>query len=141
MFDLPGHDGTMHALTFESLDQFGQFSQREPVNCRRSVRFDVRERFFFNGCNHNVKSLGAGGVEHEKRKATVTRDQSNSFPGGGHGGQCTGFSTWHLAFSQTPLVLGAKRYLITPRSEDSMNRISISTSSPLSGSAFNIFSA
>jgi len=41
----------------------------------------------------DVESLGSSCVEHEKRKAAITGDQTNFFPGGGHGGQCTGFST------------------------------------------------
>src|SRR5260221_11976387 len=101
MLALSCHDRASHALSLEGLDQLGQLAQREPVNSRRALIFDLRECFLFDRCHDNLVALRARRIQHQKRKSSVTRDQAE--------------------FEAAP------HYLITPRSDDSMNRISKST--------------
>ena len=143
MLDLSGHDGAAHARCFESLNQLGKFAERKPVHRGGAVGLDFREGLFLDGGNHHVEALSPGRIEHQKGEAAVAGDQAESFSWGGHRGQC---KRVRVALRRQPEARpgcprSCRRYLITPRSEASINRISISTSFPASASAFSFSSA
>jgi hypothetical protein len=45
---------------------------------RRSVPLNVGEGFFLDGGNHDVKTLGARGIQHQQGKPSVSSDEANS---------------------------------------------------------------
>ena len=83
---------------------------------------DLRERFLFNGCHDNFEALRASSIENQERKFSVPGNESE-FVLCGHNGQ------WSMR--------NGISYLMTPLSEDSINRMSRATSSPRSPSAFS----
>jgi hypothetical protein len=60
----------------EGLDKLGKLAKGEPVNGGSSAVFDLRVRFFFNGGDDDVKTLGSCGIKDEEREASVTGDQA-----------------------------------------------------------------
>src|SRR5580700_3864411 len=85
--------------------------------------FNLGRGLFFDGRYHNLQRLGTCSVQHEQRKAAVTRDETDALWG------------WvvhsaDVASNQLPFA----SYLITPRCDVSMKRSSSSTSSPKSTS-------
>ena len=75
MLDLSRHDGTLHALALESVNQPGKFSQRKPMN-GGSMVFDFGEGFFLDGRDDDFVAFSAGCVEHQKRKAAVAGNET-----------------------------------------------------------------
>src|SRR4029077_6149747 len=82
---------------------------------------DLRERFLFNGCQDNFEALCASSIQNQERKFSVPGNESE-FVLCGHNGQ------WSMR--------NGISYLMTPLSEDSINRMSRPTSSPRSPSVF-----
>src|SRR5215467_4976500 len=54
------------------------------MNGGRAVRFDVRKRFFPDGCNDNLVSLCTGGIQHQEGELAIPGDQSELFILNGH---------------------------------------------------------
>jgi hypothetical protein len=44
-----------------------------------AVGFDLRKSFFLDSSDDNLVSLSTGRIEHQKRKPTVARDQTDAF--------------------------------------------------------------
>lgn len=76
MFDLPGHDGTGHALAMKCIYKFGKFSEGQPMDRSSAARFNIRRSFFFDRGDHNFVSLRASSLEHQERKPSITRDEA-----------------------------------------------------------------
>src|SRR5271165_161008 len=90
---------------------------------------NVGRRLFLDRRHNDFQSLRAGSVQHEERKPPVAGDQSEFLRHWLHNPD--------FASNQAPVA----SYLITPRCDVSMNRTSISTSSPSPPSSRNFSSA
>ena len=80
VLDLPGHHGLRDVVVFEDLQEGPELADRHPVHvgprrrCRRGL--DVFRRLFLDADDDDLVAHRPGGVEHEERKASVTRDQA-----------------------------------------------------------------
>src|ERR1700722_3473521 len=93
------------------------------MNRCRSVPFDFREGFFFDGGDDDFVSLGARSVEHEKRKLAVAGDEAEFFAWGRHDGAvraapgqssiCTGVLPWRRV--EWPTTEKAGSSTLSPR--------------------------
>src|ERR1019366_2534575 len=100
------------------------------MNRSRAARLDLGKGLFADRRYHNLKPLRPCRVQHQDRKFPIAGDKPKA---------C---HRRVRAQRGCPYVdIDPTHYLITPRSETSINRISISTSSPQSASAFNFPSA
>src|SRR6202021_1872521 len=81
----------------------------------RSLGSNPRKSLLFDRGHNHVVALRPSSIQNKKRQRPVTSNEAE--------------------------FLSAPHYLITPRSDASINRISIETSSPISASAFNFSSA
>src|SRR5208282_4043272 len=108
---LPRHDGASDTLGFKRIDKLRQFAQRKPMHGGSAVRFNLGSSLFANRRHDHLKPLRPRRVQHQKRKLPIASDEAE--------------------------FLSTTHYLITPRSDASMNPISIATSSPRSASDFS----
>ena len=68
----------LHTLPLKSFNQPGQFAQREPVHRRGPVLLNFRNRLFPDGGDNHFKALGAGGVQHQQGKSSISGDETDS---------------------------------------------------------------
>src|SRR5208282_6357969 len=106
VLNLPRHNRAGNALRLKHIDELRQLAQRKPMNGSRAVRVNLRSSLLANRRHHHLKPLRPRRVQHQKRKRPIARDEAE--------------------------FLSTAHYLITPRSDSSIKRISISTSSPQS---------
>src|SRR6202012_1849369 len=96
-------------------DGFTQHAEAHPVQSLCGVRQFLR-RFLFESDHRHVDALAPGAFEHEKRKASVARDQAPS---------CCGCVSHELERRRGSFL----RHFTIPRSDVSTNRINSATSS------------
>jgi len=75
---LSRHDGSGYALSLEGLNELGEFAQGKPVDGSGSVLFYFRRRFFPDGGDYDLVSLGSGSVEDKEWKAAVASDEAKA---------------------------------------------------------------
>ena len=72
----PAMTARVHAFGLESVDEFGQFPQREPVNRSRAPGFDLGESLFLDCGDYNFEPLSPCGIQNKEGKLSVAGDES-----------------------------------------------------------------